>query len=170
MGRKPLKHRSVAGCHIPDNPCIVEMSAQLLDYWPVWDLADRLEKDGIVINRATFRPGWVKAEIDWWGAEKKWSQKLTAEIIRDVVAMCGNECELYFNHWQVLKPKDLDINSWTTTLSTAAREAIVYFRTELKARKSVHDLLQQCKRDEVNSIILASAFSLMEKEGVHDQD
>lgn len=169
MGRKPVG-RPIEGCSIPE-PSKPEFSHRVVDYWSVWGMQERLEKDGININKATFRPGWVKLHVEWYGAEKKWSHKLTAEIIRDVIAMVGNEEELYFNHWQVVRPPHLDIStSWNHTLSTEAREAIVYFRTELKARKSVHELLEHVKRDEVNSIILASAFSLMEKEGLDDRD
>lgn len=170
MGRKFVV-RAIDGCPLPECEPVTMLSNRLVDYWPVWEMQERLEGDGISINKAIFRPGWVKLHIDWWASEQKWKTKLTALIIRDIVAMVANEHELYFNHWQVIRPKHLDISTaWAETLLTAAREAIVYFRTELKRPPSVGELLQYVKREEVNSIILASAFSLMEKEGIEDQD
>jgi hypothetical protein len=161
---------SIEGCPIPDDGYGGELLGHLLDYWPVWDLQERLEKEGVSINRASFRPGWVKLHIDWWGAESLWKHKLTASIIRDIVAMAANEQALYFNHWQVIRPMHLDMSAWTETLTTAAREAIVYFRTAMKRPPSVGELLAYLGTEEVNSIILANAFSMMEKEGKNDQD
>jgi hypothetical protein len=171
VGRK-FEFRAIDGCPLPETGSAIEISHRLLDYWPVWDLQERLDKEGITINRATFRKGWVKLHIDWWRAEGMWKQKLNALLIRDIIAMCANEQELYFNHWQVIRPKDLDLakNAWTDSLASAAREAIVYFRTEVKHGKSIGELLEYVKREEVNSIILANAFSLSEKEGIDDQD
>lgn len=167
MGRKPV--RSIPGCPIPEAQN--EIMAALADYWPVWELQERLEKDGIDIDRAVFRRGWVKLHINWYRAEREWKTPLNAEIIRDIVAMCANEEELYFNHWQVVRPAHLDISSaWTETLATEARQAVVFFRTTKAHGRPVGELLQYLKREEVNSIILASAFSLMEKEGKDDQD
>jgi hypothetical protein len=171
MGREPVI-RSIDGCPIPEDGHPSDISNRLLDYWPVWDMQERLDKEGVTINRAVFRPGWVKLHIDWWRANDMWKTKVTALIIRDIVAMVANEQELYFNHWQVIRPADLTLakNAWTDSLATAAKEAIVYFRTEVKHGKSVGELLEYVKKEEVNSIILANAFSLMEKEGADDQD
>lgn len=170
MGREPLRLPVIEGCPIPDGGDRSEITQRLLDYWPVWDLQERLDKEGVQINRANFRPGWVKLHIDWWQAEDKWNQKPTANVIRDIVALEANKQGLYFNHWQVIKPKHLDMSAWTETLTTAAREAIVYFRTEMKRPPSIGELLQYLGREEVSSIILANAFSLMEKDVKDDQD
>jgi hypothetical protein len=170
MGSKLLALPSIDGCPIPEDGHRSDITQRLLDYWPVWDLQEDLAKDGIEITSANFRPGWVKLHIDWHGAEGKWKQKLTAMIIRDIVALAANKQNLYFNHWQVVRPPHLDMSAWTETLTTASREAIVYFRTFIKRQKSISELLSYIQKEEVNSIILANAFSLMEKEGVHDQD
>jgi hypothetical protein len=169
MGHKPLAP-PIDGCAIPEDGDRSEITQRLLDYWPVWDLQEKLEGDGITINRASFRPGWVKLEIDWFGAEEKWKQKLTALLIRDIVAQKANEQGLYFNHWQLLRTKAADISDFQERLETSAREAIIFFKTEVKRVPSVGELLTFMQKEEVNSIILANAFSLMEKEGVHDQD
>lgn len=145
---------------LPERESAIKLSHRLLRYWPVWDLQERIEKDGITINRARLRRGWVTLELDWWGAESAWSANLDPALIRDVIAMAANEADLYFHHWEVIKPK----------LTDAPREAIVYFRTEMKHPPSVGELLTYVKREEVNTIILANSFSLMEKDGIEDQD
>lgn len=171
MGSELLTLPNVDGCAIPEDGDRSEITQRLLDYWPVWDLQKALVGEGIEINRANFRPGWVKLHIDWHAAEEKWQQKLTAHMIRDIVATKANQQNLYFNHWQVIKPANLDISTaWTETLTKSAREAIVYFRTFMKRPPSMGELLTYMQKEEVNSIILANAFSLMEKEGAHDQD
>lgn len=169
MGCKPVAP-PIDGCAIPEDGDRSEITQRLLDYWPVWTLQEKLDGDGIVINRASFRPGWVKLEIDWFDADEKWKQKLTALLIRDIVAQKANEQGLYFNHWTLLRTKAADISDFMERLETSSREAIVYFRTQVKRVPSVGELLTFMQKEEVNSIILANAFNLMEKEGVHDQD
>lgn len=161
---------NIDGCPIPEDGDRSEITQRLLDYWPVWTLQEKLAPEGIEINRASFRPGWVKLEIDWFAAEEKWKLKLTALLIRDIVAQKANEQGLYFNHWKLVRSKAADITDFTERLETSAREAAIFFKTEVKRVPSVGELLTFMQKEEVNSIILANAFSLMEKEGVHDQD
>lgn len=172
--------RPVEGCPVPDDAAGRTLSERLIDYWPVWELQERILKDGIRIVRAlTTRPGWVKLEIEWHGAEKHWQHKITASTMLMIVAVAAKEGDLYLNHFQVKRP---DVDMWEKTLDDVAREATMFFRTDRKFERSVGDLICATTLDklkqrrlvpidtDVNSNILANSFKMMEKEGLHDWD
>jgi hypothetical protein len=178
MGRKPVGKLGepiftcpIDGCCVPEEDLPITLSNYLVEAFPVWELQHNLHGEGISILRANvLRLGWVKIEVEWYGAEQSWGHKLTASAIRELIATRGNQLGLYLNHWQVKRPPHMLNSAWNETLNTAAREATIFFRTEAKRTKSFGEMLTTLSASEVNSIILANSFKMMEKEGVEDQD
>lgn len=171
--------RPVNGCPVPGEDVGRALSERLLDFWPVWELQERVLRDGISIQRVvTSRPGWVKIEIDWHDAESAWEHAVTASTVLMIVAATAKDVELYLNHFQVKRPPG---DLWEKTLDEVAREATMFFRTERKFERSVGELIcattmEKAKRQiipldsKVNTNILANSFKMMEKRGDCDWD
>ncbi len=140
----------------------------VINQLPIWEMIDRMAKDGIAVHHYAYRPGWVTLEISWHMAHMVWEHAVCASQIKDVVKQYVEEQGYVFNHWNLIPPKK---ELWTETLDAEARDAKVFLRTfamEIQDDRTLDRMVKD--RAKVNTNILAKLFEMLEKEGQHDRD
>ncbi len=129
---------------LPETGSDEDFRDAVMAHLPLWELMDRLQKDGVVVHHFNYRPtGHVLLEVTWHLIHEVWGQQMNANAVRDLIMKTVNTQGYVFVNWELKAPRK---QLWLETMLTEAKEAKIFLKPGMLVKPTQKQEIAVIKR------------------------